>query len=387
MLEFLAKRIGQLVDSLLEPIWKKVLDSSWKLRALLLIVLLPVAYLLYSPKSAFVLLKTASALVRVGLSDSSRIPLSPQIQNKTREIAARLAISLDASLDTSNDSWILAQQTLALCRRGKNLKLATDTIVSKFDLNCKCWWKAENRSTSPILIVSGWVLTAFACSGQPAKEEMIDYLLREQRPDGWWGAYPVESESSYASTYSTAWALLGLHAQRGNVLTNVSLAQRVDLSLKKASSWLLAQRATGSRWRDYPQNPLGKTSVSISALALHALHSTLSDQLDEIDSDWLEALPSKAPTVTDNDQNLIWIFIREDAKHERKEEDSFVQVQLPWMLVATAEAYPNGTLLQRARALEWIEEALSQSSVRASDTLPDNWWKSELLYALDFLTA
>jgi hypothetical protein len=63
----------------------------------------------------------------------------------------------------------------------------------------------------------------------------------------------------------------------------------------------------------------------------------------------------------------------------------FTQIKLPWLLIATADAYANGSLLQRVKALSWIEQVLAQDGVTNSDTEPDNWWRAEVLYALRYV--
>ena len=50
-----------------------------------------------------------------------------------------------------------------------------------------------------------------------------------------------------------------------------------------------------------------------------------------------------------------------------------MQITLPWMLIATVDAYPNGTIFQKARARNWINAALSKHSVLTADANTENW--------------
>ena len=62
-----------------------------------------------------------------------------------------------------------------------------------------------------------------------------------------------------------------------------------------------------------------------------------------------------------------------------------MQITLPWMLIATVDAYPNGTIFQKARARNWINAALSKHSVLTADANTENWKRAELLYALKYV--
>jgi hypothetical protein len=54
-------------------------------------------------------------------------------------------------------------------------------------------------------------------------------------------------------------------------------------------------------------------------------------------------------------------------------------------VIATADAYPNGGPLQRAKALIWLEKALNQDSLVHAESIEANWWRSEILLALHVL--
>jgi hypothetical protein len=116
---------------------------------------------------------------------------------------------------------------------------------------------------------------------------------------------------------------------------------------------------------------------------LHALHMVSPNSLRDLDKEWLDNLLPIPPTASDADNPYHWIRIRD--KPNYPELDAFVQIKLPWMLVATVDAYPSGTVLQRVTALQWLESALQQPTVVNADTQPNNWWRAELLYGLKYV--
>jgi hypothetical protein len=65
--------------------------------------------------------------------------------------------------------------------------------------------------------------------------------------------------------------------------------------------------------------------------------------------------------------------------------DHFSQIKLPWMLIATIDAYPSGDIFQKGRARNWIDAALSEHGVLTADASTNNWWRAELLYALKYV--
>jgi hypothetical protein len=97
------------------------------------------------------------------------------------------------------------------------------------------------------IFISCWVLLALAQMGESGTREELKFLIDEQRQDGWWSVFPVEHESQYASSYGTAWALLGLNAQLTKGFLDAKEENLVSVAIQKGSSWLLAQREQGSR--------------------------------------------------------------------------------------------------------------------------------------------
>jgi hypothetical protein len=384
MLEYFRGKLDELLGSLLNPIWERILRSPWWLRLLVLIVLAPIAYGLYAPASVRNAWDLCSAVVRVARAPQGRVPVSAQIRNQVAEVARRLEATLEGDVASPASSdvtpWVISQETLA--SHGLNRHLDSGKVVgyvrSHVDPACACWREIpDNPGRPPAIFVSGWVFSALARVGEPASSSEIGYVLQQQKPNGWWPVYSVRDDSPFASSYSTAWSLLGLHEQLSGPLRNDPAAADARAAIQKGSSWLLARRQRGSRWKDYPLLPNGVVSDSVSGVALHALHWTAQDRIGEIDAEWLDALPEKVPSVRDADHSYIW--------YSSTANDDTVLILQPWLLVGTVDAYGSGSLLQRARALLWIERTLTQPGLARADTIVENWWRAEVLYGLQYV--
>jgi len=96
--------------------------------------------------------------------------------------------------------------------------------------------------------------------------------------------------------------------------------------------------------------------------------------------DRLSRLPSDPPKLSDNEQPRY-----ELRGSNIPRIDTFVQTPLPWMLIATVDAYSNGTIFQKGRAASWINAALTDHSVLTADANTEIWKRAELLYALKYV--
>jgi hypothetical protein len=130
---------------------------------------------------------------------------------------------------------------------------------------------------------------------------------------------------------------------------------------------------------------MGLESVAISGLTLHVLHHGGKGDLSEIDRLWLKSLPAGIPSP-----------VGFEASNKTIVNDSGLPVQtddlrhypLPWRVVAMTDAYPNGSLWERAAALEWLDRLLRslEPSEEALAPLKDApWVAAELLTALRYL--
>jgi len=385
--EYLRKKLDELLGSLINPIWERVLRAPWWLRLLILILLAPVAYGLYAPESVGHYLKLSAAIARVARTPGHRIPITAQTLDRVTEVAERLAATLEGDIASPErpemNPWVMSQETLGSHTLNKNLnshQVAAYVRVHA-DQSCSCWRDIPDNAARPHnIFISGWVLSALAQIGEPATAGEVGFVLKEQKPDGWWPVYPVDDDTPFASSYSTAWSLIGLHEQGAGPLRNDAGSPDALAAMHRGSSWLLSRRQHGSRWKDYPLLPNGVVSESISGVVLHALHQTATGRLRQIDAEWLDSLPETLLSASDADHTYIWYKAKEAWTN-----DDYVQIRLPWLLVGTVDAYENGSVLQRAKALLWIEDALAQPSIATADTIVENWWRAEILFGLRYV--
>lgn len=386
MVQILNNLIAEVAGSLLRPAWRYILALPWLARALVLLVLLATGYISIFPESARSTWSLASNIIRVVWAGDSRIPIDLSIAQKARAKIDRLKISLTSyfpdKLDVS--PWAAAQVALATYGGSTNDKNEIISFLrNAAEPGCGCWRDIPGDPGKPLnIFISGWVLLAFAQMDAPGTKEEYQFLINAQKKDGSWSPFPLGSNRRYASTYSTALAILGLKAQLKNIVDN-SDNVLVSSAVLKGSAWLLANRASDARWKDYPFLPQGEPRTSVSGVVLHALHQTVPDQLHEIDIEWLDKLPPGPVSVEMKDQP----YVNFKTKEGGSEFDTFVYIQLPWLLIGTVDAYHNGGIVQRAHALAWIETALDQTSVASADTLPDPWWRAEVLYSIKYVLA
>jgi len=101
--------------------------------------------------------------------------------------------------------------------------------------------------------------------------------------------------------------------------------------------------------------------------------------MQSLDQEWLTDLSSVSVSANDAENSYLEIRGKYGVGF-----DHFVQIQMPWLLVGTVDAFPNGTIFQRTNALYWLENTLDQQSVLDAGK-QQGWWRSELLYSLRYL--
>jgi hypothetical protein len=209
-------------------------------------------------------------------------------------------------------------------------------------------------------------------------------MLEQQNTDGSWSIFRnplTEDRRDYHSTYATAWAVIGLQAELAANLIDDSTRPRVARSLKMATAWLMSQRSSRSRWKNYPLAPSGIESESLSGLALHALH-VADRNTPALERRWLDDLPVRPSKPNEIEWSLEWFRTRDGRR-----EDHFFGVKLPWLLIATADAYASGNLTQRIHALRWIEQALDHRNMEGALTRDNDPSHAELLLATQYVLS
>jgi hypothetical protein len=392
VLGYLSKKLeDEVLGALLEPFWlwmrARTKDLSWQGRTLLLVLagLVALAAVYWSSLPLFY--RTAAAFGKIVTSAPTQIPLDPSLTVQVRETSRRLAEGLRGDLNDPGNIYPPSPWTLAILTAASNgmIKMKPEVVLTYFrntEIACNCWQETPDNLHPPNVAVSGWVLFALAELNFPATEAQVRFFLREQKRDGWWSVFQATDDEANASTFGTAWALIGLQTQLRNKLIPQTMEEEVSNAIGKGSSWLIRYQGSGSRWKDYPFHEKGANSDSLSGLAMHALHLTASDSIKQLKKEWLDNLPSKVPAAGERSQSYVWV-----RRVGAPVNDALIQIALPWMLIATADAYGAGNYRQRTRALLWMERALYQESVIRADTQVDNWWRAELLLALRYVAG
>ena len=220
MLGYFWKKLEKVLDALLEPFWLRAgawtKDLSWQGRALLLVFFGLVALAAVYWSSLPLFYRTAAAFEKIATSDPAQIPLDSSLTFKVRETSRRLAEGLRAELNDPGSldppsAWTLAQLTGA---SGGMIKIKAEVVRAYFrdmEIAYNCW--PETLSHPPNVAASGWVLFALAELNFPATEAEVRFFLKEQKRDGWWSIFQATDDEANASTFGTAWALIGLQSQ------------------------------------------------------------------------------------------------------------------------------------------------------------------------------
>jgi len=323
-------------------------------------------------------------LLRVALLDDKHVPFNHDIRSGIDETVKRLNPIVRTQLlqfeSRSISPWELAQGSLAVTRSNLIEKDAFTRYVRKNARpSCACWTELMDKpDDGGCVFISGWMLAALARYGAAASPAELKFLLDSQSKDGWWPVFPInEGAAEHGSSYATAWALMGLYQQKSQSLVPPDQVDAVNQAIDKGSAWLLAAR-DGARWKFYPADPKSKPSVSVSGAVLHALHVLGTPNLARIDALWLDALPRGVVAESEMEYHVVPTTPVVAIDH-------IEQIKLPWTLMATVDAYPNGNWMQKSHALHWMEAALRDPRVTSS---PENenrsWWRAELLYALRY---
>jgi hypothetical protein len=107
----------------------------------------------------------------------------------------------------------------------------------------------------------------------------------------------------------------------------------------------------------------------------------LKTSIDRLDQAWLENLPQTIPLSIEYE-----IADRYINTADGRIRDGIRQLRLPWLIIATVDAYPNGTLTQRVVATRWIERALNETDLlQIGAGGPLNWNRAETTIAMKYL--
>jgi hypothetical protein len=360
---------------------RKHIAIAGALVALLAVSGVPVVFY---PNHTYVALMSLASLRKVALVQSDRIPMAETAMVRLRATIQVLADSLaqDAARFLSNkdhafNAWAVAQTMVAIKGlRNIDWPSVEGYFESQMSARCACW--QEEAEKQPHTGASGWVLYAMGNYGAVAPNAVLEYVLNLQSQDGWWPLHPTTGAQSNASTYATAWALLGLTAQMDKI-ADAALKARIGTAIGAGMAWLQRARLKGkASWKDYPASNEGRETIGVSGLALHVLHTLrFSAEMDVIDKEWLTRLPVDELEADEVDVTNAGITLKSGSP----EIDHTRNNRLSWALAAAADAYAKGSALQRARVVAWLELVLRRNLATES-VLRQNWVVAELLIAL-----
>ncbi len=399
-MSYIFDRIRPLIDRLTDPLLERLRRAPTVVVVLVLSVLGLIALAIYRPEF-FSLASNAFSFAtdraiyytRVGLNKSDTIPFSSQLVAKLKTTRQRITTSLDTELSDldkgSLTAWSASQAIVSVAGSDMPAVMAAhkqrtiEFIYANAIQSCKCWSelsKKEDDIYQHTPFISGWVLHALSDMKVPASSEVIDRVISDQHEEGWWSTFPANTELQFASTYATAWALLGLFRQKQNGYIEASKTPDVENALKRGTEWLISV-GNDARWSAYPKMTDEETeSESISGLVLHTLNVILGEEaVHELNQQWLNRL-LLSQVISAGDAEKYYIEVPTSSG---KAIDHFEQLKMPWMTVATVDAFASGSISQQAKALEWLEHALNNKSVSALDKKKD-WWRAEVLYALNY---
>ena len=387
-MEYIQSKFMQLADSLLAPVWAWVMARCWMFRSCVLVLGGVIVLSWHKPEIVSENYRLGISTLKVAMADGG-LALDSDTKAKLLSTTQRLERTVKADLTSFAGlvPWSIGQAIVAV-EEGEQptrpvfAQKAISLIRSNETDGCFCWAEVPSKRTDEMCtVIAGWVMLAFSHLGEPISDSEVAHVLGAQRAEGWWPIFEDKTDEEFASTFSTAWIVLGLAEMNRRELISVAMRSQVEAAVVRGISWLQTTRADSGKWKPYPNMANSKVSDSVSGLVLHTLHVADPSGLRELDQDWLSSLPRDPPEAASGiEQNFV------ELRGSNKERiDHFGQIKLPWMLIATIDAYPAGDVFQKGRARNWIDAALSEHSVLTADASTNNWWRAELLYALKYV--
>ena len=262
-----------------------------------------------------------------------------------------------------NNIWTFSNFIVALSSAGYPLEAdRLDAILNKNQTDEGCW--IEER-TGCKMIISGWVMLAKKDLGKPITDKQLEFVLKNQSPEGWFPAYPFPTDSRNAATYPTTIIIWGLIEQLRHNLINANDKEKAQTAIIKGAGWLLKTRKQATQdyqWNGCPNDSelAQLPSSGLDGTIVYVLHLVaksglqipdLAQDLKEIDSIWLNHLSQMTALPLDHKVDGRCNTVTSDGDIM----DRTIRFSIPWSIAATVEAYPNGTLWQKAVALKWLE--------------------------------
>lgn len=329
------------------------------------------------------------AFQRLGSAAVGEMPLSAEAEANLDRMIHHIADHLSYDLATTKWEvgqgfvpWTVAQMTVAVAGlKELNAQAIEKFVVATMDTSCGCWRELADKPEH--VAVSGWVLYSLGQVNIGIPDNAVDFLLANQAPDGWWPIYPAAANDRHASTYATAWALLGLDKYRSRskagLAGNEMRTAAVGEAILRGVRWLRKSRATEeARWYDYPNYHTKIRAIGLAGLVHDVLHQfSRDDEMVPIDRLWMKTLDTRVLVAEETDSSDGTIT----RKNGHTALDGTRHIRLPWSIIATVRAFPRGSRWEQARALAWIERIL-RKDILSESVMSRQWVTSELLLAL-----
>ena len=386
-MEYIQGKFMQLADSLVAPVWAWVMARSWMFRSCVLVLGGVIVLSWHKPGIVTENYRLGISTLKVAMADGG-LALDSDTKAKLSSTTQRLEKTVKADLMNlaGLEPWSIGQAIVAV-EEGEQptrpvfAQKAISLIRSNETDGCFCWAEVPRKQTDEMCtFIAGWVMLAFSRLGEPISDSEAAHVLGAQRAEGWWPIFEDKTDEEFASTYATAWIVLGLAEMNRRELISFAMRSQVEDAIARGVAWLQTTRADSGKWKPYPNMANSKVSDSVSGLVLHTLHVADPSGLRDLDRDWLSSLPRDPPEATAMEGDFVVLRGSNIARI-----DHFKQIELPWMLIATVDAYPSGDVFEKGRARNWIDAALSEHSVLTADASTNNWWRAELLYALKYV--
>lgn len=331
----------------------------------------------------------AQAFHRLGSAASAEMPLSVEAEANLDRMIKQIAEHMDFELRNSKWDenqgfvpWTVAQMTVAVAGlTAVNAAAIERFILRTMDASCGCWRELADKPEH--IAASGWVLYSLGHVNINIPEPAVDFLLANQSPDGWWPIYPAAANDRHASTYATAWALLGLDKYRARSKAGLegseSRTAAVTDAIQRGVRWLRRTRvAEEARWYDYPSYHTKIRAVGLAGLVHDVLHQfSRDDEMVPVDRLWMKTLDTRVLSAEETDSSDGYIL----RKNGQIAIDGTRHIRLPWNIIATVKAFPRGSRWEKARALAWLERVLRRD-ILSESVMSRHWVTSELLLAL-----
>jgi hypothetical protein len=378
-----------LIDKVLGPFYRPIRDwiqgLSWLKATILLVLLLATTTLGHIgwehradiEKSLSLSWYVWDALHRpTEWRDSKRADV---LADMSQYVEAEFAIPRRGSPDGRHNAWTEAQMRVAL----DGLAPADDAgLLNWFEQRastCHCW-RQHPDSPADHIGATAWVLLAFSRMKHPPSEGEIKFIVSNQHSAGWWPQYPSTDQEENASTYATALSVWALHELSTRNLVPSNQKVGVESAILAGREWLISHHVQDrpGTWKDY-QAGYASESIGLSGLVVHVLHTMKNPPPSSIDEYWMANLPVGLPPAGDQVGSGHPVGL---GRIGGVMPDSTHNFTLPWLVIATTDAYSHGSIEERARAAQLFAELGDKRGDIRQAVQDSPWFAAEVLMSL-----